>query len=1369
MTKIREVVQINSGYTSYVDLYEEYNDIAKNRGRMERYKPIAAHRIAFEKIANALNPLDRRFYFLSGSYGTGKSHLLLMLANYFANPSDVPEIETFFKNYQEAQEGVLLRPGDSLNERKALSLKEARKSGKYLIALCRYSLNLDFESALLRALEEALEKDDSNLHLDTHYHEAIRRINDWKDRQNKSKFYNDLERVIGTQYPDLTVNKLLGGLEKFDEHALSAFKDCFQRVTDTYFHFSKDNLRDIISDLFKNQDFKDKYKGIVFLYDEFGSAIDANLVGYAPLLDFAQFCANSTIERGGSVIFIGAGHKTFTQHGKAGDWNAETLAARITEVQLVAQGMEDIIAAIVHPKKDSSEWESIQHSPVQKFTFHSAECNRLHLFNWLPAPKIKLNIIENIYPMHPLATFSLLRLASEAGSDNRSVLKFFAPEFETGDGGWTNVQAFSYPDFLEIHEIFENGKLSLYTSDLLVDYFKDSLKTTNSRLTEKVKTSIINYEATLQEMNTYLARKSQDQLFEEMDELMTRIIKVMLVNEIASTQGVSIANTAPNIEFALDYESQAEKNQVEQRLKLLSNAAIIYNNNGVFELMRGDRKDPRRIVDQYKSNPDNKPTHLLQQFLEFNPLRNDEAFLEAKDYNTQFNEDKRLKVVFATPEMLNEQRLVEGRTLPFYAALEQERLLTKSLVNGYEGIAVHVFCENENDINQSKRFVAKNDQSRIVVAIPKAPISVYDAIFTLKALASDLFRSQAQDFGPFEKALEKQIRDEALKVLTEAKASYFSNAKVSWFGKNGIEIPTQEGKRNDVANHIMHEFYGKVRNTFPHPEFNRSHANLIGAIRSVFKEAGDILCDTTQSIRINWGWADNRGGTKYLRRCFLDHQVLQVFRTEGDNRYLEPEKDKNKFRSFIPAYAALLENLAKLESQGQTNFVNFIRPFFEVYGQGEIAVTLMMLLARRYYGDSLRFKRESNTLVDIQFTNTEDMLSLVQGNSPAAVILFEPVSPEDLTYFAKITQIFSNQPAPAGEVYSISEAFQSATTWWGSLPIVARSMEFYTDEDRPLAEGFSQTRTKDPFQFIKHNLMELLGQIPGKVLSTKEIDEIESKLKRFKLTAESIQENLEDQILSEVAKIFGIEKHLDLDIQEAFRNWYDALSSTQKDPVGSYHNNDSLPLVKITSYVDIRELLFKKLPMAYAYDSVNNWSSNLTAEYMRRISSGKKHIDTLPPLSQPTITFENDISQNGNLVKYKGELKIKIGTDDGKGIIYYTDDGTDPISNRDKKILATNDSIDIRGNQRIKIVVADEHGNYSAVKVIDAVDELQKYKITRKSQPTLLDEFVSFVFPTEKDAAEITISSLFSELVNSHIFSSEELEKHILAILKSKK
>ena len=1112
MTKIRAIVKIYSGYTSYVDLYEEYYDLDKNRTRMERYKPIAAHREVFEKIANALNPLDRRFYFLSGSYGTGKSHLLLMLANYFANPSDLPDIETFFKNYEIAQNEVLLKPGESLKERKAASLKDARKSGRYLVALCRYNLNLGLEGAILRALEESLQKEDSSILLDTHYREALRRIADWKERRNEARFYTDLEAAISRSYPDWTVSDIVDGIEKFNDQALQAFKQCFQEVTDSEFSYKKDNLHDIITDFLQNSEFKERYKGIVVLYDEFGDAIDKNLVNYSTFLDFAQYCANSTFDKGGTVLFIGTGHKGFRSHGKIGDLNAETLEARVSEIGLQTQGMEDIIAAIVQQLKDTPEWAQMNQTFNSKFTWLSAECNRLNLFDWLPAPKKKNNIIQNIYPMHPLATYALLRLASEAGSANRSVFKFFAPEFETGEQGWLNVQTFSYPWFLENCEVTEGNKLKLYTADLLVDYFKDSLKATNTQLSEDVKTAVINYEATLREVNAYINRQNPEKFFDVIDDLMLRIIKAMLVNEISSIKNISIPNTIQNIQFALDYVSAEEKTLLEDRLKLLCNAGILYNNHGIYELVRGDRKDIQRMVDSYKSNPDNRPINILKTFLELNPFKADEVFLEARDYNANFNEDKRLKVIFVSPSLLSDEKEVQGQVISYYQFLEHERKQIATVSNGYEGVAVFVYCENDLDIDTAKKAVTKIDQNRVVIAVPRFPIGVFEAIFTLTALESDWFKKQSQNFGPYEKAEEKRLRDNAIKSLTEAKSAYFSNAQVNWFGYHGVEIPVQEGKRHDVANRMMMELYATKRNTFGHNEFNRNHLNLTGPIRAVFKEAGDILCDTSQPIRVNWSWAENRGGTKYLRKCFVDHQGLKILNIDGDIRILEAEKDVNKFRTALPAFANMLEELAVLETKGQTNLIQFLKSYFEEYGQGELAITLMLLLARRYYGDSLRFKREPNHLTDIQFHSTEDMLSLVQGQYPSAIMLFDPISAEELAYFSKVTQLFTNQPAPAGKTYTVSEAYQAIINWWEGLPIIARSLGFYPDGDKVIAETISQAKTRDPFRFIKYDLLEVLGQSPHEVLTQAKLLHIEVYLKSFISTAEAVFSNVQDQI-----------------------------------------------------------------------------------------------------------------------------------------------------------------------------------------------------------------------------------------------------------------
>jgi hypothetical protein len=1368
--KIREIIQINSGYTSYVDLYEDYYDIAKNRGRMERYKPIAAHRKVFADISNALNPRDRRFYFLSGSYGTGKSHLLLMLGNYFASSSDVEELETFFSNYEIAQSEVLLKPGETLDERTAASLKDARKSGRYLVALCRYSLNLDFEGALLRALEEAMENDDTSILLDSHYSEALRRLDKWDAQRTETRFYSDFEASLTSSNPDWTISDIREGLQTYDDQALIVFKQCFSNVTDSEFTYKKDNLRDIITDFLKNTEFKERYEGIVFLYDEFGSCIDKGLVGYRTLLDFSQYCANSTLEKGGTVVFIGSGHKAFLSHGNLGDYNAETLGARVTEIGLQTQGMEDIIAAIVQPKKDHPLWDSEVKENSHKFTWYSNESKRLNLFNWLPAPKIKNNVIENIYPMHPLATFALLRLAKEAGSDNRSVFKFFAPEFEDGSEGWKNVLPYSYPWFIEKNAIIKNDSLVMYTADLLVDHFEDGLKATNSKLGESIKKSVGNYEATIRELNAYLAKESESQLFDSIDDLTLRIIKAMLINEIISTPDIAIANTSENILFALDAISADEKKQVTDRLKMLSDpkVGVIYNNQGVYELIPGDRVDVQRIVEQYRANPDNRPSQILKSFLEFNPIRGIDNYIEAKDYNSNHGEDKRLKVTFEKPTSLAEEFAADGNPIGFFEKLEADRRSQGIGVNGYEGNAVFVFCENEREIDTAKKALSKNSLDRVVIAIPKTPIIVFDAVFTLKALDSQMFKKQAETFSPLERSQEKEIRDDAMLVLKKARQSYLNNSKVNWFGKNGVEISVQENKSFDVANKVMEGLFGNARNSFSHTEFNKSHMKLSSQKVAVFKEAGNILCDTSQNIRVNWAWPDNRGGTKYLRKCFVDQQVLRILETEGDARILEPEKDTSKFKLAMPSYAQLIEDLAELEGKGPVNLNKFIETYSENFGQGEIAITLMLLLSRRFYGDSLRFKKEPGNLIDIQFADYKEMLDIVQGKSPSAVVLFEPVSKENQAYFAKIAQLFTNEPAPAGKVYSISEAYIALTTWWDRLPVISRSLEFYTEEYRPYAELMSQAKTKDPFNFINKELLEILSIEPGEILDKIKLMSLGIRLKAFKANGDAIESRVNAQILEGIAEIFEASSELDVDIQDALRDWYNGLSNTQKDAMGSYHNNDSRPLVKYNSYANIKELLYAQLPQAYSLGIINAWITNYVPRYLEHVRKGKAHIETnAPDISQLVLKYDSPVKEKGKKVSYQGELVLSAETDDGKGEIYYTTDGSNPaVSSTNRKKVSARDSLNITGNTKLKFVVADGQGNYSAVTEIQAIDELAKYSIKRPEQVNMDDEAITFIFPKDKDAVEQTISSLISAISKAEILSSKKLNRLILDILE---
>ena len=88
----------------------------------------------------------------------------------------------------------------------------------------------------------------------------------------------------------------------------------------------------------------------------------------------------------------------------------------------------------------------------------------------------------------------------------------------------------------------------------------------------------------------------------------------------------------------------------------------------------------------------------------------------------------------------------------------------------------------------------------------------------------------------------------------------------------------------------------------------------------------------------------------------------------------------------------------------------------------------------------------------------------------------------------------------------------------------------------------------------------------------------------------------------------------------------------------------------------------------------------------------------------------------------------------------------------------------IKGNRKVKLVVTDQKGNYGFVTTVDAINELDKYKIKREGLP-IGDELVNFIFPKDKPSAQITLSSLFEELEKTEWLDEADLEALVLKIL----
>ena len=165
MAKIADVVKLKSGYANFVVLKSDFEEIQKNADRMAMYRPTKAHRLAFERICRGLyQPNDKKFYLLSGSYGTGKSHLCLMTANVLSRSSGDPEIAGFHENYAR------------LDSEKAKLLKNIRKDAQYLVAICDYHSGRHFEDVVMKAVFEACKAKGLNAGVETEFDEAERQL-----------------------------------------------------------------------------------------------------------------------------------------------------------------------------------------------------------------------------------------------------------------------------------------------------------------------------------------------------------------------------------------------------------------------------------------------------------------------------------------------------------------------------------------------------------------------------------------------------------------------------------------------------------------------------------------------------------------------------------------------------------------------------------------------------------------------------------------------------------------------------------------------------------------------------------------------------------------------------------------------------------------------------------------------------------------------------------------------------------------------------------------------------------------------------------------------------------------------------------------
>lgn len=1351
MTKICELIDIKTGYARYVNLVQTFDDPTENRARMEQYMPVTSHRRAFERLTRALYPKDGRVYLLTGSYGTGKSHLCLMLANYLSLKPGDPEMAAFFENWARR---------DSAGAEKVRNL---RGGGRYLVALGEYGVGDDFDSMVLRAIARACEREGvAEVWLDTEYHEAVRQIERWEAQTQAGAatgavfraFRDELQRL----YPEWTLEGLKSDLANYSQEARGVFKELYRAVVGNDFTYSKDNLVQILADFLGNPGFQARYSGLAVIADEFGDLLDKGTIRVSTFQRFAEMCACDVA--GSRLIFVGTAHKPFQAYSGGGISAVDfrVAADRVTEVPLESEGLEDIIAAIVIPDKDHPVWRAEVAERSGLFNRLALASSRAGIFGHLKGPELRERIIENIYPMHPMATHCVIQLSKEVGSNARSVFTFFSGAFSPGDGSYPWYVAET--DVVTGDTLAGTGRLNLYTADLLTTYFRNELKPDNTDAREAVRRHTRNYRASVREIQ----KRAAARLDGTVDPLVRRLLDLMLVYEIAG-----VANTVENLAFGLYCETDEDRARVDNRLAALVKDKTLFRAvTGVYEFRRSEAADFEAMIEEYKADPENQPADLTREVVELVPLGKGEQWLEAKNYNLPYDEDKRLLRVFVRPGDLEAEYIRDGETVNFFTYQEHRMQEVRDWKDRYEGVAVYVLCETDEESQQARRLAERNQSPYVIVGVPRQPIPIREAVMNLQAVlhiqkTEELDAMSLQDRSRLQQDLIGDEQKGYKGAFLKARQQYLAGKALTWYTSGGRVLVGQPSSEYEPADELMRDLFSQ-RNPFPHSHVNHIHVTRFGPGKDVvLSDAIEALLRAHRPVEIDHNAAANRGEMRFLKKCLADNGALaQLGPYRGTMAEYQVETNPDKFREKLPALAAMMDRLRGLRQGEKVPVWELIETYAgDPYGQGPVALSLYLACVVRAFGDELRLQLQPGAVGWVSVQSADQVYELVEGQHPNAIFERQAISEPARALINGLYNLFAAEPGAVGQQHTVSEAFAAVRDWWIGLPNLARAADIYPADTTPtvhaLVELLSGIEVHNPYALILEDLQTVYGYDAQEALTDESQAQILEALKADKAVIEGRPQRVKAAVLAQLMEPFAPEGDLYGDYQTAIETWYKGLDGGQQDPYSGWHTHQSQAIVQhLKAITNIETTFFERLPAhaGFGLGQVDDWHRDRSADYVRMFKDGLVHIEahriqvSAPKWEVRGVGVKKQPTRDGAQIVYRGGVVLAVEVAGPDEVVYLTETGADPReANVQRQRIEDSYELSVKRSPNVSLVSQAKDGTYGQVVTLSFVNQDTKYEVQPVSQQKLMEAEYKFVFPKDREALVVTIRSLLESAI----------------------
>ena len=1089
--RINQIIKLSDAFATEVNVLRDYSYRSPegNEEKVKGYLPNKSSRDILKSILlSCSESTDEKLHLIISSYGTGKSYLLLILANLLANK----KVDVSFVDKIKDKENYY---NDGLSKTLDNHLSYANS---FLIVIPEYG-DANFDHALLEGLKVALKNNNIDYIPKTNYEEAIKTINHWNEKSTHN--YKQLnENITGT-----TIEKFVEQLQSYDQSTYLEFKRIYKEIIGNDFSESHTSAYPIFADTAKEIR-KYGFRGIAIVYDEFGEMLGKliNSSSSATGLSIQQFIEDIKDKKDGTnILFISASHQDPQSLRTSKEKDLNKIIGRFKRHQLMvseAEG-EEIIGAIFI-KEDPNEFKNIFKNPL--FQEHLQTIEDFNLYPNKDKRWIETKVLENLYPLHPLTSYILPRLSAEFAQNTRSMFNFLSPS-ETKDGAFRN--------YLEANNVFDDGKLNLFTPDLLLDFFLKNIREDKGGM---VQTYYEAYREGVGKINDENQKSIMKNIF------MLNVVKNALIQPNNDT-----------LFWAMNWNDsrRQEFNNLLNDMVTTWELLELNPTNNNYQFPDFGAAPLSKVIDEEVKKLDE--LSLSQSMGIWNEIFNLEV-LPLRDHNNSFGSNRILFI-----ESVNEI----GNLKNSLKKIEDYYYSRHSYVGN--GAVFYLLGTSEDELDELKRIFLhhQNILEYIVFATPINILQFDNLIketLLFKAIQNTSERPDVIQNPARIKSIEDQIQvsfsnlEEKIKTLYEP-----SNWKWNYLQENDIDLsskPKFSAWINHKTNYLFSETPIIKDDALWFLEGNRGAKDRKQALDKLFTADKDriILRDDN----------DNSADKRILRNFFANTSITTDKKREKGIQYGEikmPDQDSQFFKAW-----KLIEGI--LKSGSYVNVNEIINPLLQApFGLSENIIKFLLTAYIRYEIERVTISDSKRKSVLV--TSVDLIDSLINKPSEYLIRKIEITGPE-LRYLNHLKKLFDKQDVNTwmdvtNKFIGISQFLTPIQKSFIKNSGINDLQKFYSSLDDLKAEFQINGSDKEKIskEYFQENLPSLLFNENRSLIEDEtKVAALISKLEFFKKYPGENEAELKIEVIRELSNaVFGVTIVTKSEIFSVVANWFKTL------------------------------------------------------------------------------------------------------------------------------------------------------------------------------------------------------------------------------------